>query len=57
VRDIKAKAAACHASQGGAAMTRGVRGVIGRLFGGYNDTYMQAYPEPGEGIRKDLFGE
>jgi LmbE family N-acetylglucosaminyl deacetylase len=57
VRDVKTKAAACHASQGGAGMNKGVRGLIGRLFGGYNDTYMQAYPEPEEGIRKDLFGE
>ncbi len=56
VRDVKAKAAACHASQGGAAMNKGVRGLIDRLFGGYNDTYMQAFPEPTDGIKMDLFG-
>ena len=58
VREVKAQAAACHASQGGAAMNKGVRGLVGRLFGGYNDTYMQAFPEPkeGDGIKKDLFG-
>ena len=56
MREVKAKAAACHASQGGAGMNKGVRGLIGRLFSGYNDTYMQAYPEPTGGIKKDLFG-
>ena len=59
VQEVKAQAAACHASQGGAAMNKGVRGMITRLFGGYNDTFMQAFPEPkeGDGIKKDLFGD
>ncbi|HCU57760.1 MAG TPA: GlcNAc-PI de-N-acetylase [Anaerolineaceae bacterium] len=56
VRDVRKAAAACHASQGGAMMTKGVRGMVSRLFGGYYDTYMQANPEPGDGIKMDLFG-
>lgn len=57
VRDVKVQAAACHASQGGATMNKGLRGVIGRLFGGYNDTYMQAFPEQeiNGKIKMDLF--
>ncbi len=45
VRDVKTQAAACHASQGGAMMNKGVRGTVSRLFSGYYDTFMQAYPE------------
>ena len=57
VRTARDAAAACHASQGGAQMNRGVRGLIGRLFGGYSDTFMQAYPVPavGEKVKRDLF--
>lgn len=57
VRAARDAAAACHASQGGAQMNKGVRGLIGRLFGGYNDTFMQAYPEPrvGQKVKRDLF--
>jgi len=59
VRMVKARAAACHASQGGAQMFKGFRGLVTRLFGGYNDIYMQAYPEPApnDKVRRDLFGE
>ena len=58
VKDIKAKAAACHASQGGGEMNKGLRGVITSMFGGNIDTFMQAVPElAGDGIKKDLFGE
>lgn len=57
VRAARDAAAACHASQGGAQMNKGVRGLIGRLFGGYNDTFMQAYPVPavGQKVKRDLF--
>lgn len=57
VRAAKEAAAACHASQGGAQMNKGLRGLIGRLFGGYNDTFMQAYPAPvaGQKVKRDLF--
>jgi len=57
VRAARDAAAACHASQGGAQMNKGLRGLIGRLFGGTNDTFMQAYPEPvaGQKVKRDLF--
>ena len=57
VRKIKTQAAACHASQGGATMNKGVRGFISRLFDGYYDRYMQAFPEPDEKgrVRRGLF--
>ena len=57
VKDIREAAAACHASQGGTQMNKGLRGVITRLFAGHNDTYMQAYPEPSDGMpnKRDLF--
>ena len=57
VKEIKAAAARCHASQGGADMNKGLRGFITWLFGGHKDEYMQAYPEPNESqkIRQDLF--
>jgi LmbE family N-acetylglucosaminyl deacetylase len=57
VKDIRKTAAACHASQGGATMNQGFRGLITRLFGGHHDTFMQAYPEPipGGKVKRDLF--
>ena len=57
VRAARDAAAACHASQGGAQMNKGLRGLIGRLFGGYHDTFMQAYPVPvtGQKVKRDLF--
>lgn len=57
VKDIKARAAQCHASQGGADMDKGFRGLITRLFGGNDDTFMQAFPQPEEGqkVKRDLF--
>jgi N-acetyl-1-D-myo-inositol-2-amino-2-deoxy-alpha-D-glucopyranoside deacetylase len=57
VKAIRKEAAACHASQGGADMDKGFRGLIMRLFGGHHDTYMQAYPEPapGQRVKRDLF--
>jgi N-acetyl-1-D-myo-inositol-2-amino-2-deoxy-alpha-D-glucopyranoside deacetylase len=57
VKDIKAEAARCHASQGGADMNKGLRGLITWLFGGHKDEFMQAYPEPEAGakVKRDLF--
>jgi LmbE family N-acetylglucosaminyl deacetylase len=55
VRAEKAQAAACHASQGGPGMTRGLIGIAWRLLGN-RETYMRAYPPPEPGVReKDLF--
>ena len=57
VKDIRKAATACHASQGGADMDKGFRGLVTRLFGGHNDTFMQAYPQPEarQRVRRDLF--
>jgi LmbE family N-acetylglucosaminyl deacetylase len=57
VKDIRKAASACHASQGGAQMDKGFRGLVTRVFGGHHDTYMQAYPEPvvGHRVQHDLF--
>ncbi len=57
VKNIKAQAVLCHASQGGADMDKGFRGLVTRLFGGHYDTFMQAFPEPEEGqqVKRDLF--
>jgi LmbE family N-acetylglucosaminyl deacetylase len=43
VAEIKTKASACHASQGGIQMRRGLMGFITRVFG-ENEDYMQAHP-------------
>lgn len=53
---VKAEAGACHASQGGVGMRRGLMGFVTRVFGERED-YMRAYP-PVEGAfkrRADLF--
>jgi LmbE family N-acetylglucosaminyl deacetylase len=57
VKQVRKQAAQCHASQGGAEMNKGFRGFVTWLFGGHNDEYMQAYPEPkkGQPIKRDLF--
>ncbi|MDY6872614.1 MAG: PIG-L family deacetylase [Chloroflexota bacterium] len=57
VKERKEQAARCHASQGGAQMNKGFRGFITRLFGGTNETFMQAYPVPEAGakMKRDLF--
>jgi len=57
VKDIKAQAVLCHASQGGADMDKGFRGFVTRLFGSYDDLFMQAFPQPEEGqkVKRDLF--
>jgi len=56
VQEIKSEAGACHASQGGVQMRRGLMGMISKLFGEHED-YMRAWP-PVDGktrIAKDLF--
>lgn len=57
VKEIKEQASLCHDSQGGADMNKGFRGFITWLFGGNQDTFMQAYPEPADKfkIKHDLF--
>jgi LmbE family N-acetylglucosaminyl deacetylase len=55
VRQLKAEASACHASQGGAGMAQGIWGFILRL-GGSKEYYMRAFPKPQDGSReRDLF--
>jgi LmbE family N-acetylglucosaminyl deacetylase len=58
VKELREKAAQCHASQGGGEMNKGFRGFVTRLFGGHHETFMQAYPEPetGANVKRDLFG-
>ncbi|NMC83970.1 MAG: GlcNAc-PI de-N-acetylase [Anaerolineaceae bacterium] len=55
VADLRDRAAACHASQGGTQITSG--GVIGRIrqFFGAKDLFMRAFPAPTRHIEKDLF--
>ena len=56
VAEIKREAGACHASQGGIHMRRGLVGFIAKIFGEHED-FMRAYP-PVKGkaeIVKDLF--
>ncbi len=55
VQDVKAAASACHASQGGIGMRRGVMGLFIKLFG-EQEEYMQAQPpvRSGAKIKKDL---
>lgn len=43
VAQVKAEAGACHASQGGVGMRRGLMGFVTRVFGERED-YMRAYP-------------
>jgi LmbE family N-acetylglucosaminyl deacetylase len=56
VSRIKTDASACHASQGGAQMRRGLIGLVTRIFGERED-YMQVYPPVPENSKKryDLF--
>lgn len=55
VREIKAAAGACHASQGGGQMRRGFLGLVVRFIGDH-EAYMQAYPPVNRGtkVKKDL---
>ncbi len=43
VSEVKRKAGACHASQGGIQMRRGLMGFLSRVFGEHED-YMRAWP-------------
>ena len=56
VAAAKSEAGACHASQGGMQMRRGVMGLVTRLMG-QNESFMRAYPPVRSGYRvsKDLF--
>jgi len=56
VSEVKTRASAQHASQGGMQMRRGLMGFIGRIFGERED-FMRAYPPAGDGFKrkKDLF--
>lgn len=56
VLDKKDQASACHSSQGGGQMRRGVMGFFNRLLGG-SETFMRASPPAGkhEKIVRDLF--
>jgi len=57
VMDIKRKASAQHASQGGAQVRRGWMGLVAKLFG-EREEYMRAYPPVANGKHKvsnDLF--
>ena len=52
---IKAKASACHASQGGSTMGQGIMSILAQIFG-QSESYMQAYPPvlPGAKVKNDL---
>jgi hypothetical protein len=52
VAEIKSEAGACHNSQGGGQMRRGLMGFVSRIFGEHED-YMRAYP-PVDGNFKRL---
>jgi LmbE family N-acetylglucosaminyl deacetylase len=56
VAELRDRAAACHASQGGSQITSGggIVGRIRRLFGA-KDLYMRAYPPAGKQKEQDLF--
>jgi N-acetyl-1-D-myo-inositol-2-amino-2-deoxy-alpha-D-glucopyranoside deacetylase len=56
VAKIKAEASACHASQDGSGMRRGLPGLLTRLFGEHED-FMRAYPPVAgkEKVATDLF--
>ncbi|MBI4731556.1 MAG: PIG-L family deacetylase [Chloroflexi bacterium] len=56
VLDKKDQANACHSSQGGGQMRRGVMGFFNRLLGG-SETFMRAFPPAGkhDKIVRDLF--
>lgn len=56
VAEIKREAGACHASQGGIRMSRGLMGFITKVFGKH-ENFMRAYPPVNENtkIARDLF--
>jgi hypothetical protein len=55
VAEVRERAAACHASQGGKQNTGGsIISQIRRIFSS-KDTFMRAYPAPTKHVEKDLF--
>jgi LmbE family N-acetylglucosaminyl deacetylase len=56
VAEIKNEAGACHSSQGGGQMRRGLMGLISKAFGEHED-YMRAFPSVDSGFKRltDLF--
>ncbi len=55
VADVRDKASACHASQGGGGqITGGLVGALRRTFAA-RENFMRAYPKPNEHREKDLF--
>lgn len=56
VSEVKREAGACHASQGGVGMRRGLMGFVTTVFGEHED-YMRAYPPVDTGFTRlrDLF--
>lgn len=55
VKDVRDRAAACHVSQGGAQMVKGVQAWLREFFQS-QELFMQAFPEPGKKYRiNDLF--
>ncbi|MBN2386644.1 MAG: PIG-L family deacetylase [Anaerolineales bacterium] len=58
VLEKKEQASACHSSQGGGGMRRGLTGIFTRMFSGY-ETFMRAFPAPQAGERRvdDLLAE
>lgn len=57
VADIRAKAAACHASQGGGTHNSGIRALLSHLTDRKQETFMQAFPliMGKVNVQKDLF--
>lgn len=54
VLDVRDRAAACHASQGGGQITGGLMGALRKVFSA-KENYMRAFPEPGRHRETDLF--
>ena len=56
VSEVKREAGACHSSQGGGQMRRGLMGFVTKVFGEHED-YMRAYPPVDTGFTRlrDLF--
>jgi N-acetyl-1-D-myo-inositol-2-amino-2-deoxy-alpha-D-glucopyranoside deacetylase len=56
VAEIKNEAGACHSSQGGGQMRRGLMGLVSKAFGEHED-YMRAFPSVDSGFKRltDLF--
>jgi LmbE family N-acetylglucosaminyl deacetylase len=53
VAKIRDEASACHSSQGGQSMSRGVQGLLSRLFR-KTETYMRAVPEVRKGEKREV---